>query len=54
MLFRSAAASVPAGLADADLEAAALADPAVQAHTAGKTIRKVVIGKGPLVSVVVA
>ena len=46
--------TVPAGLADADLEAAALADPAVQAHTAGKTIRKVVIGKGPLVSVVVA
>jgi len=31
----------------------ALADAAVQTHTAGKTIRKVVVAKGPLVSVVV-
>jgi leucyl-tRNA synthetase len=35
------------------LRDAALADPAVQVYTAGKTITKVVIGKGPLVSVVV-
>ena len=36
------------------VEALALADPNVQAHTAGKTIKKVVIAKGRLVSVVVA
>jgi leucyl-tRNA synthetase len=39
---------------DKDLEALALADPNVQAHTAGKTIKKVVIAKGRLVSIVVA
>jgi leucyl-tRNA synthetase len=32
----------------------ALADPAVKVHTEGKTIRKVVVAKGPLVSVVVS
>ena len=32
----------------------ALADPAVKVHTSGKTIRKVVVAKGPLVSVVVS
>ena len=32
----------------------ALADPAVKAHTDGKTVRKVVVAKGPLVSVVVS
>ncbi len=41
-------------IADADLEKIALADPNVQAHTAGKTIKKVVIVKGRLVSVVAA
>ena len=41
-------------ITDADLEKIALADPNVQTHTAGKTIRKVVIAKGRLVSVVVA
>jgi len=45
--------TVPAGLSDADLEKLVLADAAVQNHIAGKTIRKVVIAKGPLVSVVV-
>jgi leucyl-tRNA synthetase len=45
--------TVPAGLSDADLEKAALADAQVQNHTRGKTIAKVVIGRGPLVSVVV-
>ena len=46
--------TVPAGLSDAELQARALADPAVQRHLAGKTVRKVVVAKGPLVSVVVA
>jgi leucyl-tRNA synthetase len=41
-------------ISDADLEKTALADPNVQAHIAGKTIKKVVIAKGRLVSVVVA
>ena len=45
--------SVPAGIDEASLEAAALADPAIQAHTAGKTIVKVVVAKGRLVSIVV-
>ena len=39
---------------DKALEALALADPHVQAHTAGKTVKKVVIAKGRLVSIVVA
>jgi len=45
--------TVPAGLSDADLEKLVLADASVQNYIAGKTIRKVVIAKGPLVSVVV-
>jgi leucyl-tRNA synthetase len=45
--------TVPAGLADADLQALVLADPGVQHHIAGKAIRKVVIAKGPLVSIVI-
>ena len=45
--------TVPAGLSDDELRARALADPGVQAHIAGKTVVKVVIAKGPLVSVVV-
>jgi leucyl-tRNA synthetase len=45
--------SVPAGTDEASLEAAALADPAVQGHVAGKTIVKVVVAKGRLVSIVV-
>jgi leucyl-tRNA synthetase len=40
--------------ADAELERLALADAAVQAHVAGKTVRKVVIAKGRLVSIVAA
>jgi len=39
---------------DAELEAAALADPAVQAHVQGKIVKKVVVAKGRLVSIVVA
>jgi leucyl-tRNA synthetase len=44
----------PADSSEDQLRAQALADPAVQAYTTGKTIRKVVIGKGPIVSVVVS
>jgi leucyl-tRNA synthetase len=45
--------TVPAGLSDEELQAWALADVAVRHHTDGKTVRRVVVGKGPLVSVVV-
>jgi leucyl-tRNA synthetase len=45
--------SVPAGADEAAIEAAALAEPNVQAHVAGKTIVKVVVAKGRLVSIVV-
>jgi leucyl-tRNA synthetase len=45
--------TVPAGLSDADLRDRALADASVLNHTSGRTIRKVVVAKGPLVSVVV-
>jgi leucyl-tRNA synthetase len=44
---------VPAGSTNDELQALALADPAVIAHIAGKKIIKVLVGKGPLVSVVV-
>ncbi len=46
--------TVPVGLSDDELQARALADAAVKAHTDGKTVRKVVIAKGGLVSVVVS
>jgi leucyl-tRNA synthetase len=46
--------TVPAGTSDDELREAALADSAVQSHTKGKTVRKVVVAKGPLVSVVVS
>jgi leucyl-tRNA synthetase len=39
---------------DSDLETLALSDPAVQAYTQGKTVKKVVIAKGRLISIVVA
>ena len=45
--------TVPAGATEAGIEAAALADPKVLAHTTGKTIVKVIVAKGKLVSVVV-
>jgi leucyl-tRNA synthetase len=44
---------VPPTIADAELEKIALADPNVQAHIAGKTVKKVVIVKSRLVSIVV-
>jgi leucyl-tRNA synthetase len=46
--------TAPAGATEDQLRDLALADPAVRAHTDGKTIRKVVVAKGPLVSVVVS
>ncbi|HET9362298.1 MAG TPA: leucine--tRNA ligase [Vicinamibacterales bacterium] len=45
--------TVPADTTEAELERLALADPPVMAHTHGKTVRKVVVAKGRLVSVVV-
>jgi leucyl-tRNA synthetase len=45
--------TVRAGLDDDDLKELVLADAAVRPHTQGKTIRRVVVAKGPLVSVVV-
>jgi leucyl-tRNA synthetase len=45
--------TVRADTSDEELRELALADGTVKSHTAGKTIRKVVVAKGPLVSVVV-
>ena len=45
--------TVPPDIADEELEKRALADAAVQPYTQGKTIKKVVIAKGRLVSIVV-
>jgi leucyl-tRNA synthetase len=45
--------AVAADTSEAELERLALADPAVQAHLAGKTVKKVLVAKGRLVSVVV-
>jgi leucyl-tRNA synthetase len=45
--------TVPANTSADQLRELALADGVVRNHTAGKTIRKVVVAKGPLVSVVV-
>ena len=45
--------TVPATTSDDELRELALADGAVRPHIVGKTIRKVVVAKGPLVSLVV-
>jgi leucyl-tRNA synthetase len=45
--------TVAADASEQDLERAALADPGVTAYTAGKTVVKVVVAKGRLVSIVV-
>jgi len=45
--------TAPADASEERLRELALADPAVQSHTAGKTIRKVIVAKRRLVSVVV-
>jgi leucyl-tRNA synthetase len=46
--------TVAADASDAELERLALADPAIRTYTAGKTVKKVVVARGRLVSVVVA
>ena len=45
--------TVPADIDEEALEAAALADPSVQASIAGKTVRKVIVVPGKLVNIVV-
>jgi leucyl-tRNA synthetase len=45
--------TVPANATEDELRELALADAVVRTHVAGKTVRKVVVAKGPLVSVVV-
>jgi leucyl-tRNA synthetase len=45
--------TVPAESSEKELEEMALADPAVMAHLAGKQVKKVVVAKGRLVSLVV-
>ncbi len=45
--------TVPAATSQDELRDLALADATVKHHTSGKTIRKVVVAKGPLVSLVV-
>ncbi len=46
--------TAPADATEDHMRDLALADPAVRVYTDGKTIRKVVVAKGPLVSVVVS
>ncbi len=45
--------TMPAGLSDEEIRERVLADGPVRGYTEGKTIRKVLVAKGPLVSVVV-
>ena len=45
--------TVPADASEQELEKMALADPAVMAHLAGKQVKKVVVAKGRMVSLVV-
>jgi leucyl-tRNA synthetase len=45
--------TVPAEASEQELEKMALADPAVLAHLAGKQVKKIVVAKGRLVSLVV-
>jgi leucyl-tRNA synthetase len=45
--------TLPAGTSDKDIETAALTDPKVKEHLAGKTPKKVIVVQGKLVSVVV-
>ena len=45
--------TVAAEASEAELERLALADPHVQNYTSGKTVKKVVVARGRLVSVVV-
>lgn len=43
-----------ADASDDELREIALATPAVLSYTSGKTIRKVIVGKGPIISIVIA
>jgi len=45
--------TVPAEVSEHDLEQLALADPAIRTYTSGKTVKKVVVARGRLVSLVV-
>jgi leucyl-tRNA synthetase len=45
--------TVPSECSEEDIRAAALADPGVVAHILGKTVKKVIVAKGKLVSIVV-
>jgi leucyl-tRNA synthetase len=45
--------TVSADVSEQEMEQLALADPAISSHIAGKTVRKVVVAKGRLVSLVV-
>ncbi len=45
--------SVSVDASDADIEACALAEPSVRQHVEGRTVRKVIVAKGRLVSIVV-
>jgi leucyl-tRNA synthetase len=45
--------TAPAELPESELQDLVLADAVVRSHIAGKTIRKIVVAKGPLVSIVV-
>jgi leucyl-tRNA synthetase len=45
--------TIAAHASEQELEQAALADPGVASYTAGKTVAKVVVAKGRLVSIVV-
>jgi leucyl-tRNA synthetase len=46
--------TLAAGLNDSELQDKVLAHESVRPHITGKTVRKVVVGKGPLVSIVVS
>jgi leucyl-tRNA synthetase len=45
--------TVPADVSEQELERLAFADPAIQSHVAGKTVKKVIVAGGRLVSIVV-
>ena len=45
--------TVPVDVPEHELERLALADPAIRSYTTGKTVKKVVVAKGRLVSVVI-
>jgi leucyl-tRNA synthetase len=46
--------TMAAGLPEEEMQQRVLADEGVRSHTTGKSIRKVVVAKGPIVSIVIA